>query len=142
MNFGKSGGPTQPNSLFSPPFSGPWELFRPVQMLKREWSAESNGKLLHLFIPSKTATLVHEFVVEDLPLGRNAALAPEFAVKHVPWKNTLIMMMTTPRYLNFYKFSIIFRFYISFGWLEEKFCELPIIYFYFPTTIYGICFPK
>ena len=36
-------------------------------MLKRKWDAESNGKLPHLFIPSKT-TLVPEFAVEDLPL--------------------------------------------------------------------------
>ena len=49
-------------------------------MLKRVWGPESNGKLPHLFIPSKTATLVHEFAVEDLPLGRTAALALEFAV--------------------------------------------------------------
>ena len=32
------------------------DLLRSVQMLKREWGAESNGKLPHLFIPSKTAT--------------------------------------------------------------------------------------
>ena len=32
------------------------DLLRFVQMLKREWGAESNGKLPHLFIPSKTAT--------------------------------------------------------------------------------------
>ena len=50
-------------------------------MLKREWVAESNGKLPHLFIPSKTANLVPEFALEDLPLGRTAALVPEFAVK-------------------------------------------------------------
>ena len=37
-------------------------------MLKREWGAESSGKLVHLFIPSKTATFVPEFAVEDLPL--------------------------------------------------------------------------
>ena len=36
-------------------------------MLKREWSAESNGKLPHLFIPGKTGALVPEFAVEDLP---------------------------------------------------------------------------
>ena len=42
---------------------------------------ESNGKLTHLFIPSKTATLVPEFAVEDLPLGRTAALVLGFAVK-------------------------------------------------------------
>ena len=32
------------------------DLLRFVQMLKREWGAESNGKLSHLFIPSKTST--------------------------------------------------------------------------------------
>ena len=32
------------------------DLVRFVEMLKREWGAESNGKLPHLFIPSKTAT--------------------------------------------------------------------------------------
>ena len=60
-----------------------------VQMLKREWGAENNGKLPHLFIPSKTATLVPEFAVEDLPLGRTAALVPEFSVKDLPLGRTL-----------------------------------------------------
>ena len=46
---------------------------------------ESNGKLLHLFIPSKTAILVPEFAVEDLPLGRTAFSVPEFAVKDLLW---------------------------------------------------------
>ena len=32
------------------------DLLRFVQILKWEWGAESNGKLPHLFIPSKTAT--------------------------------------------------------------------------------------
>ena len=50
-------------------------------MLKREWGEESNEKLSHLFIPSKTATFVPEFVVENLPLGRTAALESEVAVK-------------------------------------------------------------
>ena len=53
----------------------PWDLFRSlrsVHMLKREWGAENNGKLPHLFIPSKTAALV-----------------PEFALKHMPFGNTL-----------------------------------------------------
>ena len=53
-------------------------------MLKREWCAESNGKLLHPFIPSETATLFPEFAVEDLPLSRSAAMVPEFAVKDLP----------------------------------------------------------
>ena len=43
-------------------------------MINQEWGVESNGKLPHLFIPSKTATLVPEFAVEDLPLVRTAAL--------------------------------------------------------------------
>ena len=60
------------------------DLLRFVQMLKREWGAESNGKLPHLFIPSKTATLFLEFAVEDLRLGRKAAFVPEFAVKDLP----------------------------------------------------------
>ena len=46
-------------------------------MLKREWSAESNEKLQHLFTPSKTATQVAEFAMEYLPWGRIAALVPE-----------------------------------------------------------------
>ena len=54
-------------------------------MLKREWGAESNGKLPHLFIPSKTATWVPEFAVEDLLLSRTAALVSEFSVKDCPW---------------------------------------------------------
>ena len=68
-------------------------LLRSVQMLKREWRAESNGKLQHLFIPSKTTTLVPEFAMEDLPLGRIAALVPEFALKDLPLGRTLMMMM-------------------------------------------------
>ena len=58
-------------------------------MLKREWGAESNGKLPHIFIPSKTATMVPEFAVEDLHLGRTAALVLEFAVKDLPLGRTL-----------------------------------------------------
>ena len=61
-------------------------------MLKREWGAETNGKLPHLFIPSKTANQVAEFAMEDLPLGRIAALVPsktanqvaEFAMEDLP----------------------------------------------------------
>ena len=60
------------------------DLLRCFEMLKREWTTEINGKLPQLFIPSKTATLVPEFAVEDLPLDRTAALVPEFAVKDLP----------------------------------------------------------
>ena len=58
-------------------------------MLKREWGAECNGKLLHLFIPSKAATLVPAFGVENLPLERTASLVPAFAVKYLPLVRTL-----------------------------------------------------
>ena len=44
------------------------DLSRSVRMLKSEWGAESNWKLPHQFIPSRTSTLVREFAVEDLPL--------------------------------------------------------------------------
>ena len=43
-------------------------------MLKREWGAESNGKLPHLSMSSKTAAWVPEFAVKDLPLSRTAIL--------------------------------------------------------------------
>ena len=59
-------------------------FLKSVQMLKREWGAESNRKLPHLCIPSKTAALVPESEVEDLPLSRTAALVHEFAVKDMP----------------------------------------------------------
>ena len=65
------------------------DLLRCVQILKREWGSESNGKLPHLFIHSKTAILVSEFAVEDLPLGRTAALVPEFAVEDLRLGRTL-----------------------------------------------------
>ena len=58
-------------------------------MPKREWGAESNGKLSHLFIPSKTATLVLESAVVDLPLDRAVILIPAFAVKDLPLSKTL-----------------------------------------------------
>ena len=47
----------------------------------------------HLFIPSKTATWVPEFAMEDVPVGRIAALVPEFAVKDLSLDRTLMMMM-------------------------------------------------
>ena len=59
-------------------------------MLKREWGAESNGKLSHLFFPSKTATVFPEFAVEDLPLGRTAALVPECSEEPALGQNTLV----------------------------------------------------
>ena len=65
------------------------DLLRSVQRLKGEWSAESNGKLLKLFVPNKTATLVLVYALEDLPLDRTATLVPAFAVKDLPLGRTL-----------------------------------------------------
>ena len=71
------------------------DLLTSVQMLKREWGAESNGKLPHQFIISKAATLVPEFAVGDLPLDKTATLVPAFAVKDLPLGRTLMMMIFT-----------------------------------------------
>ena len=60
---------------------------------------ESNGKLPHLFNPSKTATLVPKFPVEDLPLEITAALVPEFAVKDLSLGRTLWSLLLLFIYL-------------------------------------------
>ena len=46
-------------------------------------------KLPHLYFPSKTASLVPEFPVEDLPLGRTETVVPVFAVKNLSLDRTL-----------------------------------------------------
>ena len=61
-------------------------------MLKREWGVVSNKKLPHLFTSSKSATVVPEIAVEDLPLGRTESLVPEFAVKDLPLGRTLFLL--------------------------------------------------
>ena len=76
-------------------------------MIKRDWGAESNGKLEHLFIPSNTATLVPEFAVEDLPLSRTATLIPEFVVKDLPLGRILMMMMNSNNNNNNHHQSIL-----------------------------------
>ena len=58
-------------------------------MLKRQLGAEGIGKLMHLFIPRKIATMVPEFAAEDLPLDRTATLVPAFAVEDLPLGTTL-----------------------------------------------------
>ena len=60
------------------------DLLRSVQMLKREWGAENNGKLPHLFIPSKTSTLVPEFAVEDLLWAELQPLCLSLQLKTLP----------------------------------------------------------
>ena len=61
------------------------DLLRSVSMLQREWGAESNRKLLHLFIPYKTAALVSAFVVEDLSSGKLQPWCPSLHCKTCPW---------------------------------------------------------
>ena len=68
---------------------GSFRIFQGLLKAKREWGAESNGNLPHLFIPTKTATLVPEFAAEDQPLGRTTALVPELAMKGLPLDITL-----------------------------------------------------
>ena len=68
------------------------DLLKSVQMLKREWCTESNGKLPHLSIPSETATLVPEFAVKNLPLDRTATLVPEFSVEDLPLGRTTTLV--------------------------------------------------
>ena len=45
--------------------------------------------LPHPFIPRKTANLIPEYAVEDLPMGRTATLVLEFAVKVLSLGRTL-----------------------------------------------------
>ena len=50
---------------------------------------EINGKPPHLFVPSKTAPLVPELAVEDLPLDRTANLGScVCSERHVLGQNT------------------------------------------------------
>ena len=51
--------------------------------------AESNGKLPHLFIPSKTENLVPKFSVNDAPFRGTATLVTELGVKDLPLGRTI-----------------------------------------------------
>ena len=64
------------------------DLLRSIQTLKSELSAESNGKLPHLFIARKNGN-IGKFAVKDLPLDRTATLVPALAVKDLPLGRTL-----------------------------------------------------
>ena len=72
------------------------DLIRSVHMIKRERDRErerrarSNGKLPHLFIPGKTAVLVPELAVQDLPsteLQHWFLHLPEHDISTVPSSN-------------------------------------------------------
>ena len=61
---------------------------------KREWSAKSNGKLPHLFIPGNTATLVPEFAAKRPAFGPNCDLGScVCSERYALGQNTLLMMM-------------------------------------------------
>ena len=62
-------------------------------MLKREWGAESKGKLPHLFMLNKTATLVPEFAVEDLSWAKLNLGSCFSSEGPALGQNTLMMMM-------------------------------------------------
>ena len=67
---------------------GPWDLFRSFKICsdaKESGVRKPTGSLPHLYVPSKTATLIPEFAVKDLPLGRTSNLVPGYAVKTCPW---------------------------------------------------------
>ena len=70
----------------------PWDLFRSLKVCSDAKERERVGcgkqrEATALFFPSKTATLVPEFLVEDLPLDRTT-LVPAFAVKDLPLGRT------------------------------------------------------
>ena len=54
-------------------------------MLERESGVERNRKLPHLFILNKTATLVPEFAVEDLPWAELQPWFLRLQQKSCPW---------------------------------------------------------
>ena len=78
VNFGEVRKAQLPKSTVRTSTLVPWNLFRSFNIYsvakERVWFV-SNGKLPHLCKASKTATLVHEFAVEDLP---SAELQPRF----------------------------------------------------------------
>ena len=69
-----------------------WGPLGSFQMLKRESGmrkATESYRTYFSLVGPKTATLVAEFAVEDLPLNRPATLVPAFAVKDLPLGRTL-----------------------------------------------------
>ena len=81
MNFGEVRWAQLAKSTLLTSTLGPWDLFRSFNVCSGATERVGCGKQPHLLIPSKTATLVPEFAVEDLPLDRTETLVPAFAVK-------------------------------------------------------------
>ena len=81
VNFGEVWRAQLAKSTLLTSMSVPLGSLRSVEILKREWDAESNRKLPLLFIYGITVALVLEFAVEDLP---SAELQPWFL--YLQWK--------------------------------------------------------
>ena len=106
------------------------DLLRSVQMLKRERDAECKGKLQHLFIPSKTATSVPEFAVEELALGSTAECAAQgqvfyYKLKHQSSIHSLyhgcakVAHCVPARWRNFFHYCRLLRQYHVF-WAQRS----------------------
>ena len=92
VNFGKiRRAQLAKSTLLTSTQLGPWDLFRSFKVCsdakerEREWGAESHGKLPHLFIPSKTTTLVPEFAVKDRLWAELQPWCLSLQCKTCPW---------------------------------------------------------
>ena len=74
-------------------------LLRSVQMLKREWGAESNGKLLHLFIPIKLQPWFPCLQWKTC-FGQNCSLGAWVSVKYLPLGRALWRWWWCPESYN------------------------------------------
>ena len=72
---------------------GSFQIFKVRSDAKERVGCGKQREATAPIIPSKTATWVSEFAMEDLPLGRIAALVPEFAVKDLLLGKTLMIMI-------------------------------------------------
>ena len=68
------------------------DLLRSVQMLKREWGAESNGKLPHIFVSSKIAILVPDCNGRST-FGQNCSLGACICSERPALGHNTLMMM-------------------------------------------------
>ena len=102
-------------------------------MLKREWYAESNGKVSHLFIPGKTVALVLGFSVEDIPSAQLQPWFLRFSEGLVPGQNTLMIMMVMMGLFNYFLFSISLKLIGYF-----IYCFINIMNFLFMVKCYSL----
>ena len=98
MNFGEVRRAQLAKSLSSPPRWCPWDLFRSFKVrsdAKDNVVRKATGSYSTYSIPGKTAALVREFAVEDLPL---AELQPRFLPfgRTPEWRMTLYILYCMP----------------------------------------------